>query len=69
VFDRMFSLGVRGSGVDATPLAARTGAAAVPPPGLRRQFLYCNLKPETPAKSAAKTGVTAVKEKLARGSL
>lgn len=65
----MFSLGVRGSVVDATPLAARTTTATVAPPGLRRQFLFCNLKPETPVKASAKTGTVAVKEKLVRGSL
>lgn len=56
VFDRMFSLGVRGSGSDASPLNARVvgGAAGVTVAatpggtGLRRHFLYCSLKPEVP---------------------
>lgn len=56
VFDRMFSLGVRGSGSDASPLNARvvggaagvTVAAAPGGTGLRRHFLYCSLKPEVP---------------------
>lgn len=51
VFDRMFSLGVRGSGVDAPPLGARVAGAAASP-GLKRHFLYCSLKPEpSPTKS------------------
>ncbi|KII92258.1 hypothetical protein PLICRDRAFT_104349 [Plicaturopsis crispa FD-325 SS-3] len=45
LFDRMFSLGVRGSGTDTAPLGARVaavaGAAAIGP---RRHFLYCSLK-------------------------
>ncbi|KAJ7072416.1 hypothetical protein C8F01DRAFT_245469 [Mycena amicta] len=44
LFDRMFSLGVRGSGTDAAPLNAR--GAAVAAAGPRRHFLYCSLKPE-----------------------
>ncbi|KAJ7209502.1 hypothetical protein GGX14DRAFT_630425 [Mycena pura] len=44
LFDRMFSLGVRGSGTDAAPLNARGAAAAAAGP--RRHFLYCSLKPE-----------------------
>ncbi|KAF7321279.1 hypothetical protein MKEN_00647800 [Mycena kentingensis (nom. inval.)] len=46
LFDRMFSLGVRGSGTEAAPLNAR-GAAAMAAAGPRRHFLYCSLKPET----------------------
>ncbi|KAF8647041.1 hypothetical protein AX16_006878 [Volvariella volvacea WC 439] len=45
LFDRMFSLGVRGSGADAAPLNAR-GVAAAAASGPRRHFLYCTLKPE-----------------------
>ncbi|TDL26245.1 hypothetical protein BD410DRAFT_764711 [Rickenella mellea] len=41
LFDRMFALGVRGSGTDATPLGARVSGAS---PGPRRHFLYCSLK-------------------------
>jgi hypothetical protein len=69
VFDRMFSLGVRGSGVDAPPITARVvGAAATP--GVKRHFLYCSLKPETaPAKSSGKSGATAAREKVIRGGL
>ena len=50
VFDRMFSLGVRGSGTDTAPLGARVAAVA----GIasatlpRRHFLYCSLRPENP---------------------
>jgi len=43
LFDRMFSLGVRGSGTDTAPLGARVAGAASGP---RRHFLYCSLKPE-----------------------
>ena len=44
VFDRMFSLGVRGSGTDTAPLGARVAAvASTAPPGPRRHFLYCSL--------------------------
>jgi hypothetical protein len=48
VFDRMFSLGVRGSGADSAPLGTRVGAATVAAgaTGPRRHFLYCSLKPE-----------------------
>ncbi|KAK7057276.1 hypothetical protein R3P38DRAFT_2840352 [Favolaschia claudopus] len=48
LFDRMFSLGVRGSGADAAPLNARVSAATVAgaATGPRRHFLYCSLKPE-----------------------
>jgi len=50
LFDRMFSLGVRGSGTDTAPLGARVAGAASGP---RRHFLYCSLKPE-PASSRAR---------------
>lgn len=43
VFDRMFSLGVRGSGADAVPLGGRAAVAAAGP---RRHFLYCTMKQE-----------------------
>jgi hypothetical protein len=45
VFDRMFSLGLRGSGLNTTPLGAQSGTAAQTGP--RRHFLYCTLKSET----------------------
>ncbi|TFK75277.1 hypothetical protein BDN72DRAFT_758120 [Pluteus cervinus] len=45
LFDRMFSLGVRGGGADVAPLGARV-AAATGTAGPRRHFLYCTLKPE-----------------------
>ena len=45
VFDRMFSLGLRGSGLNTTPLGAQSGTTAQTGP--RRHFLYCALKPET----------------------
>ncbi|KAJ7703284.1 hypothetical protein B0H17DRAFT_1157353 [Mycena rosella] len=63
LFDRMFSLGVRGSGTDAAPLGARVSAAAVAgaATGPRRHFLYCSLKPEVQpqAKSRASMNVNA----------
>ncbi|ESK88457.1 hypothetical protein Moror_14693 [Moniliophthora roreri MCA 2997] len=48
LFDRMFSLGVRGSGTgDAAPIGSRVAAAvAGSSTGPRRHFLYCTLKPE-----------------------
>ncbi|KAF7979087.1 hypothetical protein HWV62_43597 [Athelia sp. TMB] len=46
LFDRMFSLGVRGSGTDTAPLGARVAAVAESMTGPRRHFLYCALKPE-----------------------
>jgi hypothetical protein len=51
VFDRMFSLGVRGSGTETAPLGARVAAAAGAPTGPRRHFLYCSLKPEPTTRS------------------
>ncbi|KAI9510929.1 hypothetical protein F5148DRAFT_1175325 [Russula earlei] len=50
LFDRMFSLGVRGSGTDTAPLGARVAAVAgVASATLpRRHFLYCSLRPENP---------------------
>ncbi|KAF8906584.1 hypothetical protein CPB84DRAFT_1813825 [Gymnopilus junonius] len=53
VFDRMFSLGVRGSGVDSVPLGNRVAAAAAAAAtvnGPRRHFLYCTLKPDSTHK-------------------
>ncbi|PVG00322.1 hypothetical protein CPB86DRAFT_701424 [Serendipita vermifera] len=68
LFDRMFSLGVRGSGVDAPPLTARAAGAAAPL-GAKRHFLYCSLKPEVPpGKGAAKIAMSGSKDKLVRGS-
>ncbi|KAI0063517.1 hypothetical protein BV25DRAFT_1869666 [Artomyces pyxidatus] len=51
LFDRMFSLGVRGSGTDTAPLGARVAAVAGMASATlpRRHFLYCSLKPENPA--------------------
>ncbi|CDO75670.1 hypothetical protein BN946_scf184941.g23 [Trametes cinnabarina] len=52
LFDRMFSLGVRGSGTDTAPLGARVAAVAgTTPPGPRRHFLYCSLHGDQPARS------------------
>ncbi|KAF8161044.1 hypothetical protein B0H34DRAFT_699177 [Crassisporium funariophilum] len=53
LFDRMFSLGVRGSGIDTAPLGARVAvtAAAVAVNGPRRHFLYCSLKPDSASRS------------------
>ncbi|KAF9566819.1 hypothetical protein CPC08DRAFT_703789 [Agrocybe pediades] len=52
LFDRMFSLGVRGSVIDPAPLGSRVSAsaAAATVNGPRRHFLYCSLKPETTHK-------------------
>ncbi|KAF8264599.1 hypothetical protein EI94DRAFT_1738102 [Lactarius quietus] len=51
LFDRMFSLGVRGSGTDTAPLGARVAAVAGMASATlpRRHFLYCSLRPENPA--------------------
>lgn len=69
MFDRMFSLGVRGSGVDAPPLTARVAGTAATT-GLKRHFLYCSLKPETTAtKSSVKNGAPAARDKVTRGGL
>ncbi|KAH9942436.1 uncharacterized protein BXZ73DRAFT_40907 [Epithele typhae] len=47
LFDRMFSLGVRGSGTDTAPLGARVAAVAgSAPSGPRRHFLFCSLHNE-----------------------
>ncbi|KAH9485349.1 hypothetical protein JR316_0002257 [Psilocybe cubensis] len=48
LFDRMFSLGVRGAGTDAVPLGGRVAVAAASATvnGPRRHFLYCTLKQE-----------------------
>jgi hypothetical protein len=53
VFDRMFSLGIRGGGVDTTPVGGRVAVAAAAGAvnGPRRHFLYCSLKPDTSSKS------------------
>jgi len=53
VFDRMFSLGVRGGGVDATPVGGRVAVAAAAGAvnGPRRHFLYCSLKPDASSKN------------------
>ncbi|KAI0259249.1 hypothetical protein BC834DRAFT_907168 [Gloeopeniophorella convolvens] len=62
LFDRMFSLGVRGSGADGAPLGARVAAVAgVASATLpRRHFLYCSLRPENPVppRRAAREGGT-----------
>lgn len=52
VFDRMFSLGMRGNGADTAPLGARVSAAAVAgaATGPRRHFLYCTLKSDVSQK-------------------
>ncbi len=52
VFDRMFSLGVRGSGTDTAPLGARVAAVAgSATSGPRRHFLYCSLHSESAQRS------------------
>ncbi|KAI0663622.1 hypothetical protein C8Q70DRAFT_951455 [Cubamyces menziesii] len=51
LFDRMFSLGVRGSGTDTAPLGARVAAVAgTATSGPRRHFLYCSLHNEPAAR-------------------
>ncbi|EJU04403.1 hypothetical protein DACRYDRAFT_20945 [Dacryopinax primogenitus] len=55
LFDRMFSLGVRGSGTDTTPLGARVGVASGIA-GPRRHFLYCALRGEREWKPASTRG-------------
>jgi len=50
VFDRMFSLGIRGGGIDAAPLAGRAAVAAAAVNGPRRHFLYCTLKQDSNPK-------------------
>lgn len=52
LFDRMFSLGMRGNGADTAPLGARVSAAAVAgaATGPRRHFLYCTLKSDVSQK-------------------
>ncbi|KAH9847163.1 hypothetical protein C2E23DRAFT_849784 [Lenzites betulinus] len=51
LFDRMFSLGVRGSGTDTAPLGARVAAVAgTATSGPRRHFLYCTLHSELAAR-------------------
>ncbi|KAL1745719.1 hypothetical protein HDZ31DRAFT_81708 [Schizophyllum fasciatum] len=52
LFDRMFSLGLRGSAADAAPLArAAAAVAGTATAGPRRHFLYCTLKTEGPMKT------------------
>jgi len=53
LFDRMFSLGVRGGGVDTTLVGGRVPAAAAAGAvnGPRRHFLYCSFKPDASLKS------------------
>ncbi|EJF65486.1 hypothetical protein BD309DRAFT_966596 [Dichomitus squalens] len=52
LFDRMFSLGVRGSGTDTAPLGARVAAVAgSATSGPRRHFLYCSLHGDTNQRS------------------
>ncbi|KAH8107974.1 hypothetical protein BXZ70DRAFT_913516 [Cristinia sonorae] len=47
LFDRMFSLGMRGNGPDAQPIGtSRVTAAAAATSGPRRHFIYCTLKTE-----------------------
>ncbi|KAI0745991.1 hypothetical protein C8Q76DRAFT_790297 [Earliella scabrosa] len=48
LFDRMFSLGLRGSGTDTAPLGTRVAAVAgSATTGPRRHFLYCSLHGES----------------------
>jgi len=50
LFDRMFSLGMRGNGADTQPLGARVAAVASAQNGPRRHFIYCTLKNESPTR-------------------
>ena len=55
VFDRMFSLGMRGNGPESQPLGARVAAVAGASSGPRRHFLYCALKNEPVTRAAKKS--------------
>jgi len=57
LFDRMFSLGVRGGGVDTTPVGGRVAVAAAAGAvnGPRRHFLYCSLKPDAASSKGRKS--------------
>jgi hypothetical protein len=56
VFDRMFSLGVRGSGTDTAPVST-TGGRITTTAGPRRHFLYCSLK--EPSREKTKRSMSA----------
>lgn len=51
LFDRMFSLGVRGSGTDTAPLGGLSSKMAAAS-GPRRQFLFCTLKEQRAEKKS-----------------
>ncbi|KAJ3479120.1 hypothetical protein NLI96_g9287 [Meripilus lineatus] len=55
LFDRMFSLGMRGNGPESQPLGARVAAVAGASSGPRRHFLYCALKNEPVTRAAKKS--------------
>lgn len=57
LFDRMFSLGIRGGGADFPLALARGSAAAVAgaTTGPRRHFLFCVLKPESTTPKARRS--------------
>ncbi|KAF8629213.1 hypothetical protein AX17_005798 [Amanita inopinata Kibby_2008] len=57
LFDRMFSLGIRGGGIEGNSLGSRGVAAAVPGStnGPRRHFLYCSLKSDVPMHKARRS--------------
>lgn len=57
LFDRMFSLGVRGSGTDTTPLGGRVSVASGIA-GPRRHFLYCALRGDREWKPSGAKGET-----------
>ncbi|CCM05061.1 uncharacterized protein FIBRA_07267 [Fibroporia radiculosa] len=50
LFDRMFSLGLRGSGTDIVPLGTLGTRVAAVSTGPRRHFLFCTLKNEQPPR-------------------
>lgn len=61
VFDRMFSLGVRGSGTETAPLGGLASrAVAATTAGPRRHFLYCTLKGENIRREKKVTGAAPV---------
>ncbi|THH33251.1 hypothetical protein EUX98_g893 [Antrodiella citrinella] len=52
LFDRMFSLGMRGNGPDAQPIGtSRVATAGAATTGPRRHFIYCTLKTENNNKT------------------
>ncbi|CAG7850671.1 SubName: Full=Uncharacterized protein {ECO:0000313/EMBL:CCA75670.1} [Serendipita indica DSM 11827] len=66
LFDRMFSLGVRGA--EPPALTTRVGSVT-PSQGLRRNFLYCTLMPEPSAsRNISKHATNSARDRQTRGS-